>query len=256
MSLKSAHSNIKDRWNGNHDCLESYETVKTVQAHRDYWKPKDVRLVLLAESHVYTSDIERNFSKIDLSKVNYETLPKLENIPTDFVRFIYCLGCGENELLDNKVENNLGSPQFWKMFQACISGPEKFREILKTGESNFEKRVGNKVQLLTEMKDRGIWLVDASVVALYPKKNRQTNLKMAIETSYEDFIKPLLNEIGNPKVIVIGKGVGEIVRGKALNTIGIITQPNAFLSSEEQQINFNNCHEMCSQIAYEPNLEN
>lgn len=256
MDLETTYNKISKQWKGDPHCLESYETVKAVQAHRDYWKPKEVRLVLLAESHVFTPDKERESAHIDLKKINHEVSLKLEGIPPDFVRFIYCLGCGENELLDENIEKNSGSPQFWKLLQACISGPEKFREILKTGETNFQKRVRNKVQLLTEMKNRGIWLVDASVVALYPKEKNQNNLKMAINTSFDEFVEPLLKDIGNPNVIIIGKGVDKLIGQKCLKVIDVISQPNARPSKKENQINFNNCHEMCSPFHNEQNLEN
>jgi hypothetical protein len=214
MNLESAYETIQTQWKGDPQSLESFETVKAVQAHRDYWKPNknNVRVVLLAESRVFTSDAERKATRINLKQLNSE------GMPPDFVRFVYCLGYGEDELLISRAERNLGTPQFWKMFQACIGGPDKFREILKnkkTGEPNWQKRVKNKRALLSNMKERAIWLLDASVVALYPKEGRQNNMGRAIEASLEHFIEPLLEKIGNPKVIVIGKGVHSLV-GKKL----------------------------------------
>jgi hypothetical protein len=235
MSLCRAYEGIQKQWEGDSQSLESFETVKAVQAHRDYWKPqKKVSIVLLAESHVFTSDDERKKTQINLKQLNSE----FADMPTDFVRFVYCLGYGEDELLNGQAERNRGTPQFWKIFQACIGGPDKFHEILKTGEPNWQKRVKNKGALLSNMKERGIWLLDASVVALYPKEGRQNNMGRAIEASLEHFIGPLLNDIGNPKVIVIGKGVHSLVGKKIQNVIACIPQPNAYLSSEEHRANF------------------
>ena len=36
--------------------IESFEIVNTVHDYRLFWKPKKVKTVLLAESHVYTSN--------------------------------------------------------------------------------------------------------------------------------------------------------------------------------------------------------
>lgn len=248
MTLKSTYDKIKEQWKGDPHCLESYETVKAVQAHREYWKPKEVRLVLLAESHVFTSDKERKSTHIDLNKIDHEISLKLAGIPTDFVRFIYCLGCGENELLDENIEKNSGSPQFWKIFQACIDGPDAFHKILKKNVRDFQRRVENKVTLLFLMKERGIWLLDTSVVALYPKENNQSNLRMAINTSFDEFVEPLLKNMDNPKVIIIGKGVDKLVGQKCLNVIDVISQPNAHPSKKENQINFNKYHRLCSHL--------
>jgi hypothetical protein len=101
------------------------------------------------------------------------------------------------------------------------------------------------------MKEHGIWLLDASVVALYPKQGRQNNLEMAIETSFEHFIQPILQETDHPEVIVIGKGVNSLIGGKIRNVIACIPQPNAYLSSEEHQANFANYHLICSRIRRE-----
>lgn len=169
-------------------------------------------------------------------------------MPPDFVRFVYCLGYGEDKLLDGTVERNSGTPQFWKIFQACMGGPDKFHEILKTGERNWLQRVKNKAALLSLMKERGIWLLDASVVALYPKHGRQENLKMAIETSFKHFIEPILQETGNLKEIVIGKGVNSLIGGKVQNVIDVIPQPNAHLSGEEHRGNFAKYHLKCSLV--------
>jgi hypothetical protein len=195
MCLESTYNTIKKQWVGDTQLLESVETVKAVQAHRDYWKPDEgnVQLILLAESHVFTPDNER------ATTINFDGLHQeapIEDIPTEFVRFIYCLGYGENELLDIKLlKNTTGSPQFWKLFQVLIGRPENLSEVLKSGERDFNKRVSNKLDILTEMKKRGIWLLDASVVALYPKEGRKKNLRMAVENSFKHYIKPLLDEI-------------------------------------------------------------
>jgi len=89
--------------------IDSFSVVKTVHDLREFWKPKNVKVILLAESHVYTKDDEwKILLNLDSS------LP--ENYPNHFVRFIYCLGYGENHLLGNPVMKNFGTPQYWQIF--------------------------------------------------------------------------------------------------------------------------------------------
>lgn len=66
MSLESAYKTIRAKWVGDPQSLESFETAKAIQNHRDYWKPDKVCVVLLAESHVFTSDAERKSTRINL----------------------------------------------------------------------------------------------------------------------------------------------------------------------------------------------
>jgi hypothetical protein len=42
-------------------------------------------------------------------------------LPRGFVRLVYCLAYGENELLDEAIESNKGTPQFWKIFFSCLT---------------------------------------------------------------------------------------------------------------------------------------
>ena len=55
--------------------IESFEIVNTVHDYRLFWKPKKVKTVLLAESHVYTfnSDYESNLN------TSYLQLPRYPN---------------------------------------------------------------------------------------------------------------------------------------------------------------------------------
>jgi hypothetical protein len=54
---------------------------------------------------------------------------------------------------------------------------------MKAGEADSHKRVQNKQDLLEEMRSAGIWLVDASVTALYRKG--------ALAASRDDFLAVL-----------------------------------------------------------------
>jgi hypothetical protein len=156
--------------------IDSLEVARHVETYRQYWKPRKINIVLLAESHVYTDEED---SRIRLDKSIMSNL--LPDYPLDFVRFVYCLGYGENELLTRKKAGwkNTGTPQYWKIFSACIAEDEnnlKFHKILRTATRPFFVRLHNKVKTLQKLKNKGIWLLDASIVGLYGsgKKDHRT----------------------------------------------------------------------------------
>ena len=109
--------------------FDSFSVVKTVHDFREFWKPKQVKVILLAESHVYTKDDEWEI----LFKPNL-FLP--ENYPRHFVRFVYCIAYGENHLLSKFIDNNPGTFQYWEIFYSCLNDVKKnnfdFSPILKT----------------------------------------------------------------------------------------------------------------------------
>lgn len=67
--------------------FESYEVVKLVNDYRLYWKPRRVKTILLAESHVYTHDAETE---------NRHWL-NLPGYPDRYVRFVYNLSYGQQQ---------------------------------------------------------------------------------------------------------------------------------------------------------------
>lgn len=58
--------------------IDSVEVVKQVEQYRQFWKPEEIKVVLLAESHVYTKrqDYEKsaiNQSWTKLSETTHST---------------------------------------------------------------------------------------------------------------------------------------------------------------------------------------
>ena len=43
---------------------------------------------------------------------------------------------------------------------------------MKSGEQDADKRIANELELLRTVRDAGIWLVDASISALYHARAR------------------------------------------------------------------------------------
>jgi hypothetical protein len=207
--IKRAYSKIR-RIVSDPNLIDPLNVVSKVEEYRQFWKPRQVKVILLAESHVYTtaSDYKARLSSSILKRV----MPSSSGeYPKDFVRFVYCLGYGENRLLTRKIEKNQGTWQFWKIFCYCTGLNED--TVKKTRNPFFERRLRSKINVLNRMKEKGVWLLDASIVGLYKSgiKNNPKLMRCILQTSWHEYVeKIVLNS--NPKhVIVIGKAVGEAV---------------------------------------------
>ena len=118
---------------------ENLETAIEVERHRWYFKPKRIKLVLVAESHVLTTEQDMRI-KVDELRLR----PFLHSgaiLPPDrFVRLVYCLAYGENELLNPQPyqADNYGTPLFWD-----ILGRVSFRSPQPRQEdgAEFEDRM-------------------------------------------------------------------------------------------------------------------
>lgn len=242
--LEDAYQNIKTKYE-NHWDLEPFPIIKTVNDHREYWKPSEVDTILLAESHVYTTISDHN------NTMNYDGFPQLNECPNNYVRLVYCLGYGEKRLV--KINGNPGTPQFWKIFAACVNKDFnlEFERISVSKNPYTTQRIRNKILLLEELKKRGIWLVDASIVALYNNTIKPSPITMEkiIETSWDQFVSKVIQEVNPKRIIVIGKGVSNILKYK-LNKTGIEyfvqPQPNSRLSKNEINHTFEKYYQLCN----------
>ena len=81
MTLEETYHEINRILRNNAEPLES---VRLVEAYRRYLQPETVRVVLLAESHVFTSDEDR--------RIAIPPIDDLPGYPTQYARFVYCLG--------------------------------------------------------------------------------------------------------------------------------------------------------------------
>jgi len=202
--------------------IESFEIVEEVWRIRQYWRPETVRVVLLAESHVYTRP---------------EDFVHSWQIPNaihrgKFVRFVYCLGYGESSLVSS-VPRNPGTWQFWKIFFSCIhrvASNEDFRPILRWTPT--EKRISNKISLLTDLKEAGVWLMDASMVGV--NRLKSLTLRRQILQQCWNYTYSTIHEL-NPKpdyIIIIGCFVKSALK-KEIDSLGIkyvsLPQPQARL---------------------------
>jgi hypothetical protein len=214
--------------------LESIEVVQQVDQYRQYWRPDKPRLVLLAESHVHTTETEL------LSRLRPDSVRK--DLAHGFVRFVYCLGYGENELLDKPLSPNSGTWQFWKIFYSCINlvqSNEDFAPMLKA-KTKLRERINYKIELVEDMKAQGIWLVDASHAALFrnghPKIAKDLYEK-ALQTCWTEHVRSVLEHPCRPEgILCIGCGVARALKDRLEELQipwGAVPQPGSHLSSKE-----------------------
>jgi len=203
MSLEKAHFDIKTKFENVLE-IEPFCIVKSVNDHRNFWKPEKVKVLLLAESHVYTSITEHDHI------MQYDDFQELVGCPTNYVKLVYCLGYGEKEF--SKVNSKSGTPPFWKIFTSCVhqNFHSEKEKILLGKTKNQNRRLRNKISILEKLKEKGIWLVDASIVAVNDTVKPPLKIKrMILKISWEHHISKVICETQPEKIIVIGKGVSE-----------------------------------------------
>lgn len=223
---------------------EPLEVLRCAEEHRAYWRPEHVKVVLLAESHVKTEASELGFKVV---------LPDIigKGIPTGFIRLVYCLGYGENGILDRPLAKNSGTPQFWQIFYSCLNQVRTnadFAPILKS-RTTLSDRIANKLAILRQLQESGVWLLDASLAALYPKPTPKV-VRSAICTSWDAYVGPKVREAEPSHIVCIGRGVKDTL-GSRLTSLGIpittIAQPNAHLTSAEHLEGFQQYYRVVQQ---------
>lgn len=233
--------------------IDSLEVAEQIEEYRQFWKPEKTKVVLLAESHVYTDD--KDFTM----KCDESILRKIiHDYPLRFVRFVYCLGYGENGLLKmvRTDRKNTGTPQYWEIFSSCVAGNERnlgFSSVLKTETPSLLSRLRNKVDVLRKMSARGIWLLDASIVGLYGSgKKNPAMAERIIEICWKNYIANTILESNPRHTIVIGKGVGRILSLKLQRAdvpFTVIPQPQARGTSEWQLENYKQYYRICAKYS-------
>ena len=163
--------------------------------------------------------------------------------PSEFVRLVYCLGYGERDLTQGGAAKNIGTPQFWKILAACVADLDG-GSLLRRGEPDWMRRVARKIALLEKLKRRGVWLLDASPVALYwgsRKKPAAKVLRSALVAGWEAYSREMVRELSPRAVVFIGKTVfdvlGERVREVLpdATTVDWMYQPQAQLPTLDHQ---------------------
>lgn len=219
---------------------EPFSVIQTAEAYRQYWRPSQVKVLLLAESHVYTTAAENEM------RVLFNP-DRDSDFPERYVRLVYCLGYGESGILSHPLEKrkNTGTPQFWKIFYSCVNpiySLEDFAPVQASKNRDDTQRLKSKLALLKQLKSSGVWLLDASPMALYnvPKPEQIPKVYAEImRQSWESYTKPIIRETQPDCIICIGRSVWKILsqalKPMAANKVFCLPQPQARnLSSAEQ----------------------
>ncbi len=191
---------------------ESHACLQAVEHWRTLWRPESIRILLVAESHVAERPGDADVSvQHDAWSGNY-------------CRLIYCLGYGENAICSHGPIENRGTSQYWEIFRRA-AGVE---ESAPRGPS----RLGWKVRILERMRENGIWLVDASIVAIAaPGGIRRFEGALGnwvVRESWDRFVWPSVQDERAEQVWVIGKGVGRALEGHAaIRPDRVIDQPQS-----------------------------
>jgi hypothetical protein len=226
---------------------EPASVLRAVAAHQEYWKPEKVRILLLAESHVMTREAELA-SGLSLARFGHP------DAPSEFVRLVYCLGYGEAGLRSTKVAHDGGTPQFWKLFAACLGDPRTAR-VLKSVEADFERRVRAKVALLEKLKARGVWLLDASPAALYAQGGaKPKHVPDMLRAAWDEYACAVVQEAAPHAVMVIGKMVHTALGERCEAAVGPdvpvdwMYQPQAHVSATEHADGYARLREMARRV--------
>lgn len=196
---------------------ESPEYLSSVAAWRNAWRPRQVRVLLVAESHVGETEGDRGVRV---------TLPfhVEEAMPSTYCRLVYCLGYGEPGICHHSPASNRGTPQYWRIFADVAGMSPPTRALFPS----LHDRVWHKLAILRAMRDRGIWLVDASTTALYRRgvPGKPKDYKQVIRTSWEREVWPSVSTDPVLLTYVIGLGVQRALAGlPGLRNARVITQP-------------------------------
>lgn len=176
--LRNAHSAVRN-FLPIGDC-EDWAVVELARRYYNHWRPKKTKVILLAESHAFTT------TNRALHGPGLDESVLRDNYfgPRRFISLVYCLAYGENDALEGKAKDkaNKGTPQFWTLFAACSSrgvdhvattnSKKTFSssfaaDLLKGGNLPVEERLKAKLEVLEDLRDRGVWLLDASVFGWY-----------------------------------------------------------------------------------------
>lgn len=227
--------------------IEPFGSIALVEKYRQYWKPAKPKIILLAESHVFTRQEDMH--------IQIPEIPDLPEYPKEYVKFVYCLGYGESKLTTNiSHPNRDGTWQFWKILYSCntcIRSNEDFKPVMKGKNGTpFQERLRNKIALLKALKQKGIWLVDASIMALYDAGNKPKSaiMRKVIRTSWENYTQSVVTDAHPEAIICIGSGVFRVLENdlkRVCDEVYPIEQPNARLSSEEHLKNYQMYGNIC-----------
>jgi hypothetical protein len=195
--------------------LDSARVLRAAAIHRAYWRPAEVRLLVLSESHVWTRESELEAS-VPLEVFGHPAAP------TEFVRLVYCLGYGEKDLVVGRVQGSFGSPQFWKLLAACFDDETECQVVERT-EPSLHTRIAAKLRVLEGLRARGVWLAPASPVALYAASQPKPSMEdvgQALDLAWEAYTREAVRDAAPRAVMIVGKMVHDAIGDRVRALLG------------------------------------
>ncbi|WP_431267169.1 hypothetical protein [Dankookia sp. P2] len=175
------------------------------EAWREAFRPPRLRLLLLAESHMATTTAKL--------ACPLRLPPGLDwPRPAGFVRHVYCPAYGEPALVPGLPAGNAGTPQYWRLLAALDGRPAPTRAAWPDPAARLAAKAG----LLHRLRARGIWLTDASLVAVAGPGGAREAARVhaaAIRGSWEGWHAARLPGLAPAHVVVIGSAVAAVLRG-------------------------------------------
>ncbi len=137
-----------------------------------------------------------------------EDFPACKKNTPATIRFVYCPGYGEPDLIASDHSNTW---PYWRIFVSCIHGHPQhgFDRVEKGTTPDLNTRLQNKISVLEGLRDRGVWLMDASVVALYPKsrlRSPESTASKIIKRCWKSYASKIIRKISPDRITVIGNG--------------------------------------------------
>jgi hypothetical protein len=188
---------------GERQGLEPPGVAIAVEAWRQAWRPERLRLLLLAESHMAGSAAE--LAAPLLPAPGWPMRP-------GFVRHLYCPAYGEPSLAPG-VERNAGTPQYWRLLAAAEGSAAPTRAAFPATAA----RLAAKRALLERLRRRGVWLTDASLVAVAGPGGARVSpaaYAAALRESWRLHHGATLPGLDPGFVVVIGLAVARMLRAE------------------------------------------
>jgi hypothetical protein len=221
--------------------FDSVGVEAEVERYRNFWKPSQVTTLLLAESRVHTSAHDFDHSW------------RYKELGGRFVRFVYCLAYGENNVFEKHHcpnNNDQGTRPFWEILYSClhrVSSNYDF-ESLRKSKTDWNDRVEGKITLLENLPERGIWLADASPLAINMLKS-DTKIDI-MQEAWKSYTRNLIERLAAhrlKRIGIIGKTVDRAI-GTDVNQLGlrvkVFGQPR-YKTEEERWKSFSDYYEFC-----------
>ena len=133
-------------------------------------------------------------------------------LPDVYVRLVYCLGFGNDELCyPRPPDNNSGTDDYWQIFERiATTGPRHAARPLPA------EPIRREIAILERLAERGIWLEDASPVALYlsggARLTDSSTEKVILQEGWSGYVWPRLAGDPPEHIWVVGRTVSDALQ--------------------------------------------